>query len=107
LSAELLGRLQVQPRSFSLFFCRTLMSSDIAEALPDREFLDFGGPFMGSAGLIVAIQFAVARFLVTLLSKLGVLSGTLQVLLGDRLPGGKCLPPTQQLLGARGGLLTP
>jgi hypothetical protein len=89
LSAEFLGRLQVQPRRFSFSFCCALVSSDVTETLLDSEFLDFGGALMSSAGFVVATQFAVARLLVALVGKLSVLGGTLHVLLRDGLPGGK------------------
>ena len=105
MSVELLGCCQVPPRSFSFSFCRTLMSSDISEPLLDRKFLHFGGTFMSRAGFIVTTQFALVRFLVTLMSMLGALSGKLHVFLRDRLPSGNCLPPTQELLSALRGFV--
>jgi hypothetical protein len=86
-----LGCHQVTARSFSFSFCRALVSSDVTEALCDSEFLDFGGTFVRSTGFIVAIQVPTARLLVTLMSKLSLLGGTLHVFLRDGLPGGKLL----------------
>jgi hypothetical protein len=106
LLAGFLGCGQLPPRGFSLSFCGTLMSSDVTEALPDRKLLDFGGTFMGGPGHIVALQFAVARFLVMLMSELDVLGSTLHVVVRDGLTGGKPLVPAQKLLGTAGGFVT-
>jgi len=102
----LLGGLQVAPRGLSLPFGRAPVSVDVAEALLDREFVDFGGAFVGGAGLPMAAQVALTRLLVTLVRTLGGLGGTLDVFLGDGLPGGEFGTPTKQLLGALGGLFT-
>jgi hypothetical protein len=89
LPVEFLGCRQVPPRSFSFSLCRALVRTDVSEALPNRKFLDVGGTFMSGAGFIVAIQFAVARLLVPLMSELGVLGGTLQIFARDGLASGK------------------
>jgi hypothetical protein len=48
--------------------------------------MDFGRTFVRRAGLIVAVQLAVARLVVTLTSSLGALGGTLHVVLRTTLP---------------------
>jgi len=63
-----LGCLQVTPRGFAFPFRRASVSGDVAEALLDREFVDFGGAFVGGAGRVMALQFAVTRLLITLVS---------------------------------------
>jgi hypothetical protein len=60
---------------------------------------------VGGAGRVLALQFAVTRLLITLVSPRGVLGGTLDVFLRDGLPGGKFRLPAQQLLGALGGFI--
>jgi len=65
------------------------VSSDITEALLHREFVDFGGAFVCSAGFIVAMLLAAMRLLIALMCPLSALSGTLHVFLRDGLPGGE------------------
>ncbi len=83
------GGLQVTPCGFALLFRRAPVSGHVAEALLDREFLDFGGAFVGGAGLVVAIHRALTGRLVPLAGAVGGLGGALDVFLGDGLPGGE------------------
>jgi hypothetical protein len=85
LSVGLLSSQQVTARGFALPFGRASVSSDVTEALLDREFVDFGGAFACGAGLIVAPQLALV--------------------LCDGLPRGKFRLPAQQLLGALDGFI--
>jgi len=102
----LLGRLQVTPRGLALHFRGASVGGDVAEALLDREFVDYGGAFVRGAGRVMAMQLALTRLLVTLMRVLGVLGGASHVFLRDGLSGGEFCPPAQQLLGASGGLFT-
>ena len=101
-----LGRQQVAPGGFALPFGRTPVRVDVTEALHDREFVDLGRAFVCGAGLVMAMQLAVTRLLVTRVRTLGALGGALHVLVRDGLPGGKFCAPAQQLLGALGGFFT-
>ena len=100
-----LGGQQVTARGLALPVGRASVSVDVTEALLDREFVDFGGALMCGAGLIVALQLALARLLVALMRTLGVLGGALEVFLCDCPPRGKFGLPAQQLLGALGGFV--
>jgi hypothetical protein len=102
----LLGGLQVTPRGLALPFRRAAVSGHVAEALLDREFVDFGGAFVRGAGLIMAKELALACVLIALLGALDGLRGALDVLLRDGLPGGEIRPPAQQLARALGGLIS-
>jgi hypothetical protein len=93
LSVGFLGSQQVTARGLALPFGRASVSGDVTEALRDREFVDFGGAFVRGAGLIVALQLALARLLVALMRTLGALGGALDVVLCDGLPRGKFRPP--------------
>jgi len=96
---------QITARGLALPFGRASVSGDVTEALRDREFVGLGGAFVCGTGLIVALQLALARFLVALMRTLGVLGGALEVFLCDGLPRGKFGLPAQQLLGALGGFV--
>ena len=101
-----LGGLQVAPCGFAFLCRRAPVRVHVAEALLDGEFLDFGGAFMGGAGLVVAIHRALTGRLVPLVSAVGTLGGALHVFRGDDLPGGEFRSPAQQFLGASGGLIS-
>ena len=103
MSVGFLGGQEVAARGFAFPFRRTSVVGDVPEALLDREFMDFGRTFVRRAGLIVAVQLAVARLLVTLMSSLGALGRTLHVVLRDELAGREFGLPAQQLLGALSG----
>jgi hypothetical protein len=102
-----LGGQQVAARGLAFPFRRTSVGGDVTEALLDREFVHFGRTFVRGAGRIVAAQLAVARVLVTLMSALGALGGTLHVVLRDDLACREFGPPAQQLLGALDGFAAP
>ncbi len=99
----LLGGLQVTAGGLAFPLRRASVRVDVAEALLDREFVDFGGPFVGGAGLVMAIQVALMRLLVALVRALDAFGGALDVFLRDALPGGEFCPAALQLLGALGG----
>lgn len=103
--AGFLGGLQVTSGGFALPFGRAAVGGDVAETLRHRVFVDFGGALVCGAGLVMAMDRALMRCLVTLLPALGVLGGTLRVFLRDGLAGGQLFPPEQQLLGALAGLV--
>ena len=105
MSIGFLGGGHVTARGLALSFRRASMGGDVTEALLHREFLNFGRAFVRGAGLIVALQLAAARRLVTLMRARSVLSGTLHIFLRDGLPGGKFCLPAQQLLGALSGFI--
>jgi len=106
LSVGFLGGGHVTARGRALSFRGALVGSDVTKALLHRELLNFGGALVRGAGLIVPLQLAAARRLITLMSACGVLGGTLHVFLCDGLPGGKFCPSTQQLVGALCGFVT-
>jgi hypothetical protein len=98
---------QVVPAGgFALSHRRTLVGGDVAEALLDCEFLNFGGTLMGGAGLIVAVPLPAVGLCVTLMGKLGLLRGAFHVVRGDGLPRGKLPSPTVELVGTLGGFVT-
>lgn len=101
----LLGGLQIAARGFALFHGRAPVGGHVAEALLDRQFLDFGGAFVGGACLVVAMHRAFPGRLVPLVGPVGALGRALHVVLGDGLMGGEFRPATQQFLGALAGLL--
>jgi hypothetical protein len=98
--------LQFTPGGLALPFGRASVRVDVAEALGDREFLNFGGTFMGGAGFVMAVPVALMRPLVALMRTLGGLGGALDVFLGDGLAGGQVRAAALQLLGAPRGFLT-
>ncbi len=102
----LLGRLQVTTGGLAFPFRRESVTGDITEALLDREFVDFGGAFVGGGGLVMAIQVALMGLPVPLVRALGAFGGAPDVFLRDALPGRQFRPPALQFPGALGGLLT-
>lgn len=98
---------QVVPAGgFAFSHRRTLMGGDVAEALLDRQFLNFGGTLVGGAGLKVAVPLPAVGLRVTLMGELGLLRGAFHVLRGDGLPRGKVPPPSVELVGALSGFVT-
>jgi hypothetical protein len=85
LSVGFPGGRQVAARGLAFPFRRTSLGGDVPEALLDREFVHFGRTYVRGAGRTVAVQLAVARVPVTLMSALGALGGTLHVVLRDDL----------------------
>jgi hypothetical protein len=79
---------------------------DVSKALGDREFMDFSGPLVRDAGLVVAAPVPAVRLLVPLLGMLGAVGGALDVFGGDGLALGEVSPPAQQLIGALGRFVT-
>lgn len=102
-----LRRDEVAARGLVFFFRRTPVRVDIAEALGDRAFLDFGGALVCDTGLVVALHSPLMRRLVALVRTLGAFGGARHVVRGDGLARGQFAPPAQQFLGAPGGLVTP
>ncbi|MCV7090353.1 hypothetical protein [Mycobacterium interjectum] len=84
-----LGGQQVTPRRLARYFGGAAVGGDIAAALPDREPVNFGGPFVRGAGRAVPIHRALTCHLVPLVCAVGVLGGTLDVLLRNGPPGGE------------------
>ncbi len=84
MGVRFLGGLQVAARGLAFPFRSASVGGDVAEALGDREFVDFGGALVGA---------------------LSAFGGALDVFLRDGLPRGEFRPPPQ-LLGPLGGLLT-
>jgi hypothetical protein len=87
-----LGGLQVTPGGFALLFRRAPVRGHVTEALLDRQFLDFGGAFVGGAGRVVAIHRALTGRLVPLVGAVGGLDGALDVFLGDGLRAASSAP---------------
>ncbi|OBA75254.1 hypothetical protein A5641_24785 [Mycobacterium sp. 1554424.7] len=79
----LLGGLQIAARGFALLLGRAPVGGHVAEALLDRELLDFGGAFVGGAGLVVAMHRAFPGGLVPLVGAVGALGRALDVVLMD------------------------
>lgn len=86
---------EVAAGGLAFSFRRPFVRVDVAEALGDREFLDFGGPLVRDGGLIVATGHTAVRFLVTRTGSLDTLGGAPHVRLGDGVPVGEFPLPAQ------------
>ncbi len=103
LSVGFLGGEVLAAGGFAFPLRRALVSGHVAEALFDREFLDFSGVLVHGSGFVVAKPVTPVRVKVTLVGTLGALGGMLDVVLRDGFARGEILLPALQFLGALGG----
>lgn len=97
---------QIPSCGFTFAAGRLPVRGHIAEAFFDSEFLDFGGPFVSSRSLVMAVLQTTMRILVPSMGTGGALGGVSGILLGDRLARGEFCLPAKEFVGPLGSFVT-